>query len=59
VGQDLYPQIQEHKITYVFILFGSSKRIINIEANPFNTTADIVLGLRFLTKTTYSLTEQV
>jgi len=59
VGQDLYPRIQDHKITYVRILFGSSERIIHIEANPFNTKADIVLGLRFLTKTTYSLTEQV
>ena len=58
VGQDLYPRIQEHKITYVRNLFGSSVRIIHIEANPFNTKADIVLGLRFLTETTYSLTEQ-
>jgi len=59
VGCDLYPQILEHKITYVPILLRSTEKIIHIESDPFNTKADLLLGIRFLTNTTYSLTEQV
>jgi len=59
VGHDLHPKTQEHKITYVPILFGSTKRIIHIEPEPFTTKADLLLGRRFLVETTYSLTEQV
>ena len=59
VGCDLYSQIQEYKISYVPILPRSTKKIIHIESDPFNTKADLLLGLRFLADTTYSLTEQL
>jgi len=59
VGRDLYPQTQEHKITYVPIHFGSTERIIHIEPEPFTTKADLLLGMKFLAETTYSLTKQV
>lgn len=58
-GKGLYPQIQEHKVTYVPILFHSIERIIHIEAEPFNTKADLLLGMRFLTETTYSIIDKV
>ena len=59
VGRDLYLQIHEHKITYVLILFNSIERIIHIEPEPFDTKADLLLGMRFLTETTYTLIDKV
>ena len=58
-GKDLYPQLQEQKFSYVPILLGSAEKIIYIESEPFNTKADLLLGMRFLINTTYSLIEQV
>lgn len=59
VGKDLFPQIQEHKVTYVPIIFHSIERIIHIEAEPFDTKADLLLGMQFLTETTYNITDKV
>jgi len=56
-GPDLHSKIQEHKLTYVPVLFESVERIIHIEAQPFATKADLLLGMRFLAETTYSITE--
>ena len=55
----MYPQIEEHKISYVLLLFGSIERITHIEDEPLTTKADLLLGMRFLAKTAYSLTEQM
>ena len=44
----------------MFLFFSRSiERIIQIETKPFNTKADLLLGMRFLTEITYSLSEHV
>ena len=50
VGRDLHSQIQGHKVTYVPILLGSIEKIIHIESDPFNTKADLLLEMRFLSE---------
>jgi hypothetical protein len=59
VGQDLYPRIQQHKVTYLPLLLGSTEQIIHFETDPLPSKADLILGRRFLTTVTYSQTAQV
>ena len=59
VGPDLFPQIEEHKAQYVSLLLGSIEQIVHIEAIPLPTKADLMLGLRFLSDLTYTLTDHV
>ena len=39
------------------IFFKALEKIIHIEAQPFATKADLLLDMRFLAETTYSITE--
>ena len=57
-GTDLFPKITEHKLTYVPILLNSIERIIHLENQPFPTKADLLLGIKFLAETTYTITDK-
>jgi len=51
---DLYPQTKN----IIPIIFGSIERIVHIEPEPFTMKADLLLGMRFLAETTYSLSNK-